>query len=396
MIPVEAALAICLDGLATLPAEAVPIGDAHGRMLAEPVRAGRAQPPFPASAMDGYALRHADAAPGARLPVVGEAPAGHGWPGRLNPGEAVRIFTGAPVPEGADTVVIQEDVTREGDWITLNEAPAAGANIRAEGNDFTADFRLDPPRRLGAPELALLAAMNCALVPVVRRPVVALVPTGDELVLPGASPRADQIVASNIYALAAMAEAAGALARLCPIARDDPAALDASLAAAEGADLIVTIGGASVGDHDLVAGALAARGVRLGFHKVALRPGKPLMSGRAADGTAWLGLPGNPVSAIVCGQLFLLPMIRRMLGVTDCVPSPLLARLEGALPANGPRAHYMRARMGEGREGRVVQAFDRQDSSLLTVLSEANCLLVRPPGDGPRNDGDMVDVLPMQ
>ncbi len=394
MIPVEQAQALCLEGLSPLPAEVVALDQARGRILAAPATAARAQPPFASSAMDGYALRAGDTAPGAELRIIGEAAAGHAWTGRIGPGETLRIFTGAPLPEGADTIVIQEDVTRlDPGLIRLSSAAAPGANIRAKGTDFPAGHRLDPPRRLGPAELALLAAMNIAEVQVTRRPVVALVATGDELVLPGADPRPDQIIASNTYALAAMIEEAGAIPRPCPIARDTAPALRASLSAAEGADIVVTIGGASVGDHDLVADILRAEGVALGFHKVALRPGKPLMAGRRGA-VAYLGLPGNPVSAIVCGQLFLLPMIRRLLGLEDVLPPVLSAALQEDLPANGPRAHYMRARFEEATEGRRVTPFDRQDSSLLTVLAEANCLLLRPPSDGPVAAGQPVPILP--
>ncbi len=395
MISVSDAQALCLALVRALPTEAVPLAQAAGRVLAADVVAGRAQPPFAASAMDGYALRQQDCHPGAVLTVVGEAAAGHAWAGRISQGEALRIFTGAPVPDGAECVVIQEDVTRAGNRITLGDKLDSGTNIRPQGTDFAADYKLTAPRRLGPSELALLAAMNAGQVQATRKPEVAIIATGDELVMPGEDPRPDQIIASNLFALKAMIEAAGGHARLLPIARDSEASLMTVYEMAMGADLIVTIGGASVGDHDLVAQVAARFGLTQSFYKIAMRPGKPLIAGAFGDGTPYLGLPGNPVSAIVCGHLFLLPMLRAMLGLRDVLPVVLRARLASAIEANGPRAHYMRAQLADGAEGREVTAFDRQDSSLLTVLSEADALLLRPPHDGPRAVGDLVEVLPL-
>ncbi len=393
MITVQEAQARCLDLVRPLPAEMVPLAQAAGRVLARNVTAARAQPPFAASAMDGYAVRTQDCTPGATLRIVGEAPAGHAWAGELMAGEAVRIFTGAPLPAGADRVIIQEDVIRSAGTITLGFSLDDNINIRPQGADFAQDFELTAPRRLAAAELALLAAMNAAVLPVARQPVVALIATGDELVMPGDDPRPDQIIASNIFALKAMIEVAGGIARVLPIARDNEAALMTVFDLAMGADLIVSIGGASVGDHDLVAQVAANAGLTQSFYKIAMRPGKPLIAGDFADGTAYLGLPGNPVSAIVCGHLFLLPMLRAMQGLPDPLPRAVQAGLAGDLPENGPRAHYMRATLSEDMAGRRVTAFDRQDSSLLTVLSEANALLVRPPHDPARAAGDVVDVI---
>lgn len=395
MITVSEAQTLCLALVKPLPAEAVSLVQAANRVLAADVVAGRAQPPFAASAMDGYALRGVDCAPGAVLRVVGEAAAGHAWAGQIGPGETLRIFTGAPVPKGADRVVIQEDVTQTGDRVTLGDRLDSGTNIRPQGADFASDYTLTAPRRLGPSELALLAAMNAGHVNVTRKPVVAIIATGDELVMPGEDPRDDQIIASNLFALKAMIEAAGGQARLLPIARDSEASLMTVYEMAMGADMIVTIGGASVGDHDLVAQVAARFGLEQSFYKIAMRPGKPLIAGAFGDGTPYLGLPGNPVSAIVCGHLFLLPMLRAMLGQRDVLPPVLRARLASPVDANGPRAHYMRARLFDGPQGREVTAYDRQDSSLLTVLSEANALLLRPPHDGPRGTGEVVEVLPL-
>jgi molybdopterin molybdotransferase len=389
MISVEEALDRCLALATALPAETVPLARAAGRRMCAPALARRDQPPFAASAMDGYAVR-GDPAPGASLVVVGEAGAGHAFAGNVGPGEAVRIFTGAPLPAGATRVVIQEDVTREADRITVNPGADAGPHVRPQGQDFRAGDSLGP-RRLRPADLALLAAMNIASVPCTRRPAVAIVATGDELVMPGEELRPDQIIASNGFALKAMVEAEGAEARLLPIARDSEAALATVLGLAEGADLIVTIGGASVGDHDLV-GRVA--GLEHSFWKLALRPGKPLMAGRL-NGVPMLGLPGNPVSAIVCAHLFLLPMVRAMLGDPSPQPQPRQAVLAMDLPANGPRAHYMRARLNRETMLPSITPFDRQDSALLSILGQADALLIRPASDAARGAGSTVPYLPL-
>jgi molybdopterin molybdotransferase len=389
MISVEEALQHCLALAAPLPPEIVPLAQAAGRWMSLPAVATRDQPPFAASAMDGYAVQ-GDPGPDDNFLVIGEAGAGHAFEGEIGPGQAVRIFTGAPVPQGATRVIIQEDVVRLGDRILLKEGLDSGPHIRPLGQDFRVGDSLSPCR-LRANDLALLAAMNIAQVTVTRRPVVALIATGDELVMPGEDPRPDQIIASNGFALKALIEAEGGIARLLPIARDTEAELATVLALAEGADLIVTIGGASVGDHDLV-GRVA--GFQAAFWKIAMRPGKPLMAGRL-NGVPMLGLPGNPVSAIVCGHLFLLPMVRAMQG--DPAPAPRVrkARLAVDLPANGARTHYMRAELqpGDGMPG--IAPFDRQDSALLSILSDADALLIRPANDGPRGAGSTVEYLPL-
>lgn len=388
MISVEEALARCLALATPLDPETVPLAKAAGRWMCVPAVASRDQPPFDASAMDGYAVQ-GDPTPGNSFKIIGEAGAGHGFSGIVGPGEAARIFTGAPVPEGATRVVIQEDVRREGDRITLT-GPDHGTNIRPRGQDFRIGDSLSP-RRLRANDLALLAAMNIPAVSVSRRPVVALVSTGDELVMPGEDPRPDQIIASNGFALKAMVEEAGGEARLLPIARDNEQELQTVLSLAAGADLVVTIGGASVGDHDLV-GRVA--GLEHAFWKIAVRPGKPLMAGRL-NGVPMLGLPGNPVSAIVCGHLFLLPMLRAMLGMPEPALQPGLALAGVDLPANGVRAHYMRARLVAAEGLSVITPFDRQDSALLSILGEANALLLRPVNDGPVAKGSRVPYLPL-
>jgi molybdopterin molybdotransferase len=394
MLSVEEAQARLMALFAPVGTEIVPLEAAAGRVLAADAVAARAQPPFPASAMDGYAVRAADLAGGGSLRVVGTAQAGRRHPGAVGPGEAVRIFTGAPVPEGADAILIQEDAEREGDIIRARADRDAGPYVRPAGGDFPGGARLEAPRRLGPSEVALLAAMGLGAVTVARRPVVALVPTGDELVWPGEAPGPDQIVSSNNFGLKALLEAEGAEARLLPIARDSVESLEAVFALAAGADLIVTLGGASVGDHDLVRQAALGRGLALDFYKVAMRPGKPLMAGRLGA-VPLVGLPGNPVSAMVCGHVFLRPAVRAMLGLGWAPPQPLPGVLAAPLEANGPRAHYMRGRALQGPEGWRVTAFERQDSSLLTVLAEANALVVRPPRDPARTVGESVTFLPL-
>ncbi len=395
MLSVAEAHARVLALVAPLGTENVPLAEAGGRVLAEPVVATRDQPPFPASAMDGYAVRDADARPGATLRVIGAAQAGARFDGRVGPGEAARIFTGAPIPEGADAVLIQEDAERDPDLdstIRVRPGRDEARHIRPAAADFAAGASLSAPRRLRPADVALLAAMNAAAVPVARRPVVALIPTGDELVSPGVAPGPDQIVASNNYGLKAMLEAAGAEARLLPIARDTPESLAAVLALTEDADLVVTLGGASVGEFDIVRDTAVAHGLALDFYKVAMRPGKPLMAGRLGA-RAMLGLPGNPVSALVCGQLFVVPAVERMLGLSGALPEPMPARLAGPVEANGLRTHYMRARVEPGPEGWSCTPFPRQDSALLSVLAAANALLVRAPRAPAQPAGDKVEFV---
>lgn len=385
-------VAQALDHLFTLademPVEHVSLLDADGRVLAGPVAARRTQPPFASSSMDGYALKAVEADLHAQFKVVGEAAAGHGWTGTVGAGQAVRIFTGAPVPTGADKVVIQENVTRSGDLITVTDDPGAKDNIRPAGIDFSQGDVIDAPRILAPADIALLASMNIADVPVRRAPVVALIATGDELVMPGEQPGPDQIIASNTFGLSAMLRRLGAVPRVLPIARDSAVSLTTVFGLAKGADLIVTIGGASVGDHDIVAHVAGELGMDRSFYKVAMRPGKPLMAGRL-NGTPMIGLPGNPVSAMVCGTVFLTPMIRAMLGLGRAEVPRVRVPLSAPLSANGPREHYMRGRVQNG----TVEDAGLQDSSLLSVLAEANALIVRPPNDPPRAEGDVVDVV---
>ncbi len=394
MISVGAALDHLFRLAPTMPAEVIDLRLAAGRVLAADVVAWRDQPPFPASAMDGYAIRDADHLAGQTLAVTGVSAAGARYAGRVAVGQAVRIFTGAPVPDGADRVVLQEDVTRDGDRITLGDRLEPATHIRPAGQDFRAGGSLAAPRLLRSQDLALIAAMNAGRVTVARRPVVALIATGDELVMPGEAPGPDQIVASNSFALAAMATAAGAEVRMLPIAHDRPEALRFLLELASDADVIVTIGGASVGEHDLVAGVAGGMGMDLAFHKIAMRPGKPLLAGRLGR-SLMIGLPGNPVSAIVCGHLFLLPVIRAMQGLPQAPAPTMKAALSADVEANGPREHYMRARLEASEGPPRIRPFDRQDSALLSILSEADALLIRPVGDAARRAGETVDYVPL-
>lgn len=391
MISVAEARSHLLDLVSPLGAENVPLSGAAGRVLAQDITARRDQPPFSASAMDGYAVKAQEVELHTMFKVIGEAAAGHAFEGSVGAGQAVRIFTGAPIPEGAGFVVIQEDVTRKGDLITITDDPGTSDNIRPRGGDFRIGDIVTAPRLLTPSDIALLAAMNIAEVPVRRQPEIALISTGDELVMPGATPGPDQIIASNTFGLKALLESVGARVRILPIARDTHSSLRMAFSLAEGADLVVTIGGASVGDHDLVGEVAQELGMDRSFYKVAMRPGKPLMAGRMGA-SAMVGLPGNPVSAMVCGHIFLAPMVRAMLGITATDKPRQSALLAAPLGQNGPREHYMRATLDEAGN---IRAFDRQDSSLLSVLAQADVLLIRPPHDPPRKAGERMTYLPL-
>ncbi|MEM7438675.1 MAG: gephyrin-like molybdotransferase Glp [Pseudomonadota bacterium] len=387
MISVAEALDGVLSLVKPLGTETVPLSQAAGRVLAAPACATRDQPPFASSAMDGYAVRDADLQPGAALCVIGESAAGARSDAIVNAGEAVRIFTGAPVPGGADRILIQEDCTRQGDTITVGQNLDPSTYIRPAGGDFRTGDTLDAPRPIGAAEVSLLASMNVARVTVRKRPEVALIATGDELVMPGEVPGPDQIVSSNNLGLAALVIANGGIARGLPIAADTEAALLQTFDFARGADLIITLGGASVGDRDLVRKVAQDAGLNQSFYKVAMRPGKPLMAGKL-HGAAMIGLPGNPVSALVCGHVFVLPALRKMLGLPPQTPLQE-APLSCDIVPNGPRTHYMRARLENG----TVTPLERQDSSLLSVMAQANCLVVRQPYEPNREVGEPMHYL---
>ena len=396
-MPVAEARARILEAFEPLPGEQVAVSEALGRVLAAPVVARRTQPPVDVSAMDGYAVRSADvASPPATLLRTGVSAAGNGFDGVVKAGETVRIFTGAPVPEGADAIAIQENADVDGDAVTVREAVSRGRYVRKAGLDFAAgDPGLSAGRRLGARDLALAAAMNHPWLVVRRRPRVAILATGDEIVMPGEPAGRDRIVSSNSIGLAAAARAWGALPFVIGTAPDDEDALRAMARGARGHDLLVTTGGVSVGERDLVRRALESAGMSLDFWRIAMRPGKPLMFGRL-DGTPVLGLPGNPVSALVCALVFLRPALIRMSG-TDAEgekDSRRQVSLARALPANDRREDYLRSVLSAGAGGELVaDPFAAQDSSMISLLAGADCLVVRPPHAPPAAAGDRVEAL---
>ncbi|MBO0740523.1 MAG: molybdopterin molybdotransferase MoeA [Hyphomicrobiaceae bacterium] len=401
-LSVDEALGRILDGVAPTAVEFASVETAHRRTLAQPLAALLTQPPFDASAMDGYAVRAGDVD---RLPatlaVIGTAAAGHPFAGTLAAGQAVRIFTGAPLPAGADAIVIQENTApaatgSEPTMVSVHEGHPDPGHVRHKGFDFRAgEVLLGAGRRLGPRELSLAAAMGHGSLPVRRRPRVAILSTGDELRLPGSTPGPGQIIACNHLGIAALAEAAGAQSRFIGIARDTHESLEEHFKLADGADVIVTIGGASVGDHDLVGPVLRAHGMVLSFWKINMRPGKPLMYGRLGASRV-LGLPGNPVSSLVCARVFLVPLLRALLGEPAHDARPLTARLDVALEANGPRQHYMRATTAPGSDGLpVVSPVRSQDSSLLAPLAQADCLLIRAPHAPLAPLGTLVPILPL-
>ncbi len=383
LMPVADALAAVLAGAEPLDEEMVALEAAYHRVLARDVAALRTQPPQAMSAMDGYAVRARDAlAAATRLKVIGEVAAGRPFQGSLGAGEAVRIFTGGVIPEGADAVIIQEDTVIEGGGITITEAARPGRHIREAGIDFRqGDVLLAGGTRLGDRDLSLAAGMNHSALPVRRRPKVALLATGDELVPPGSSPGPGQIVYSNGYALRALAHAEGAESIDLGIAADTVSATTQGIRRAReaGADILVTTGGASVGDHDLVKRSLEQEGVTIAFWRIAMRPGKPMMHGRLGAMRV-IGLPGNPVSSYVCAFLFLVPLIRKLSGASVVHHVTEAARLGRDVPANDLREDYLRARLKVGADGGLVATpVDNQDSSLLANLAAARALVLRPP-----------------
>lgn len=394
-LSVEEALERIVADAAPTSLETLPIESAAGRILAEPLRARLTQPPFDSSAMDGYAVRSADVVHlPARLKVIGQAAAGHPFSGRVGAGEAVRIFTGAPIPEGADAVVIQENTAATNNVVEIRDGVPDPAHIRPRGFDFHQnDLLLEPGRRLGPRELTLAAAGGYGEIPVRRKPVVAILATGDELVAPGTPPGPGQIVSSNPIGVAALLTQAGAEAKLLGIARDDRESLISRIEAARDADVLVTIGGASVGDHDLVGPVLQSLGITLAFWKIDMRPGKPLLHGRLGSQRV-IGLPGNPVSALICTRVFLVPLVRALLGLPSEEAASFTALLAEPVEANGPRQHYMRAKL-ERRPGShfIVRLARSQDSSLLEPLAAADALVVRPPRAPALPAGAEVQVL---
>ena len=399
MISVEDALArVLASAESPLDEEQVALEAAHGRVLARDLAALRTQPPFANSAMDGYALRAADTALASRsLTVIGESAAGRAFSGAVGPSQAIRIFTGAPMPEGADAIVVQEEVRREGDRIALMGRAATGDNLRPAGMDFRDGEALIPAgRRLTPRDVALAAAGNHADLPVRRRARVAILATGDELVAPGGALGPAQIIASNNFAVAGVVGACGGVPIDLGIAVDTIAALDQAIRRARDAeaDVLVTLGGASVGDHDLVQRALVAAGMELGFWRIAMRPGKPLMHGRLGAMRV-LGLPGNPTSSMVCAILFLRPLLRALHGEPNAAADPSEpGRLGADLPVNGPRQDYMRAMLSRGADGLpVATPSASQDSSLVKTMARADGLIVRPPRAEAAKAGEACRII---
>src|SRR2546423_5637581 len=396
-MPVTEALSAVLAGAGPLPEEMVALDAAHHRVLARDLAALRTQPPRAMSAMDGYAVRAADASHAAAwLKVIGEVAAGRPFEKMVGKGEAVRIFTGGVVPEGADAVVIQEDTVVEGGGITITEAATVGRHIRPAGIDFReGDVLLAGGARLTERDLSLAAGMNHPRVPVRRRPRVAILATGDELVLPGEAPGPGQIVYSNGYALRALASSEGAETIDLGIAADSIEATTQGIRRARdsGADILVTSGGASVGDHDLVKRSLEAEGVTIAFWRIAMRPGKPMMHGRLGAMRV-IGLPGNPVSSYVCAFLFLVPLIRALSGRTDVHHISETALLGRDIAANDMREDYLRARLEVRTDGVLIATpVDHQDSSLLANLALARALVIRAPFAPAARAGSPCDIL---
>jgi molybdopterin molybdotransferase len=394
LISVEEALARVLEGVEALPPEDVPIAEAHGRVLAIPLLSLRTQPPADISSMDGYAARGADLAAFASLKLIGESAAGRPFAGEVKAGEAVRIFTGAILPKGADTVVPQEDAKADGKTVGL-PAAKTGSYVRKRGLDFVeGKTMIEAGRRLTARDIGLAAATDHARVSVARRPRVAIIATGDELVPPGVGGDPNRVVASNPFSLAALLRQENALVSDLGIVPDKIEAIVAAMRLArDNVDVLITLGGASVGDHDLIAPALKSEGITMAFHRVALRPGRPLLLGLAGN-LRVLGLPGNPVSSYVCACLFLVPLLRKLQGRRDFMPGPLPAVLGVDMLENDYRQDYLRAKIDFGPDGRLVATpHERQDSSMQALLVESDGLLIRKPNAPAAKAGEPCEVL---
>lgn len=397
LLPVDDALAAILARVPAPVPETVPLNQANGRVLARPVIAAHSQPPFNASAMDGYAVRAGDIVPGHALAVIGTSQAGAGFSGSIEKGQCVRIFTGAPVPAGADAVIMQEDATLAADSVSFASQPTTGRNIRPIGNDFTlGQVLIDRGVRLGPYSLALAAAANQAEVHVSRRPNIGALATGDELVLPGAPLAPDHIVASNSFGLVPLLAPYASTVADLGIVPDDRARLQAALDAAFASDLdvLVTTGGASVGDHDIVQEILKSLGVDLDFWRINMRPGKPLMFGTHGK-TLVFGLPGNPVSAMVTASVFIKPALRQWLGLTNAIPLPHRLPLAGPTPPNSARRHFVRATIVHSPGGTAVMPISETDSGHTSSLARADMLIVQPEHDPGQAAGTLVDCLPL-
>ena len=388
MLSPNEALQKLFDLVKPLGKEKVLIEDANGRILREKCIAKLSQPSFPMSAMDGYAISSKDIKTNAQFKIIGESAAGHPSRKIIKAGESIRIFTGAAIPEGADKVVIQEQVLRRGNYIELKEELDKSAYIRHSGSDFKEGFMLAAPKQLTPYDIMLLASMGYSKLNVSKKPVISIISTGDELINPGTKPKYGQIICSNSYGIKATLENNGAIAKILPIAKDDIKSLEAAFDLAKGSDLIVTTGGASVGDHDLVRQVAQKIGIKPAFYKVAMRPGKPLMAGKCNSFT-FVGLPGNPVSSMVCSHVFLGPMIKKMLGLEYEKVKTTKYPLTHELAKNSSREHYMRALI----KGDKVTVQSNQDSASTSILQSSNALVVRPPFDKSKKSNDLVNVI---
>ena len=389
MISFEHALSKLLFLANKIDVEEVNLEEAYSRILANDAISSRDQPPFDASSMDGYALKKIDKLPNKKLSVVGKVAAGNSFKGTIEKGEAVRIFTGAPIPSGANSILIQEDAEELGNFIKIRQKVEKNDFIRKKGCDYkTGNILLKKGKILSSFDIALLASMNLPLLKVTRRPRVSIISTGDELVVPGNLPKNNQIVASNTYGLKALLNKWGAISHILPIARDNKTSLEKALDLAVPADLVITIGGASVGDHDHVSEVFSKIKVKHSFYKVAMRPGKPILAGKN-NNTIFVGLPGNPVSALVCAHLFLKPLIGKMLGTSELNNIEKKGLLQNNLLENGARKHFMRAFL---KNGNLVVS-KKQDSSLLSVLQKANASVIRQPNEAPAKKGDLITYI---
>lgn len=399
LIPVADAQQRILGALSPLPAELISLSSGLGRVLAEDVVSRRSQPPMAVSAMDGYAVRavDVDTLP-ADLAVVGYAPAGHAFDGSVGPGEAVRIFTGAPLPDGADTIVIQENTEQTGETVRVIEGEApVGRFVRPAGLDFASGATLlKAGKVLTARDIGLAAAMNVPWLMVRRKPRISILATGDEIVMPGDPVGRDQIVSSNALSLSAFVSAEGGDPLNLGIAPDEEDQLRALASGASGSDILVTTGGASVGDHDLVQSVLGDIGLEVDFWRIAMRPGKPLMFGKFGN-TFLVGLPGNPVSSLVCAIIFLAPALRTLLGMENVLPEPVPARLGSELGENDEREDYLRASLGRGDDaGLIATPFGKQDSSMFATIARSEALIIRPPFAPAAKSGETVEIIPLE
>jgi molybdopterin molybdotransferase len=389
MISFEQALSKILYLADKIDFEEVKLEESYSRVLAHDSISSRDQPPFDASAMDGYALNKIDKLPSKKLSIIGKVAAGNSFEGTVGKGQAVRVFTGAPMPKGTNSVLIQEDAEELENFITINQIVEKKDFVRKKGCDYkSGEILLQKGKILTSFDIALLASMNFPLLKVTKQPRVSIISTGDELVFPGNLPDSNQIVASNTYGLKALLTKWGATSHILPIARDNISSLEKAIDLAIPADLVITIGGASVGDHDYVNKVFNKINVKHSFYKVAMRPGKPILAGKN-NNTIFVGLPGNPVSALVCAQLLLKPLIGKMLGTSELNNIEKKASLQNDLPKNGGRKHFMRAFFNNG----YLEVSQKQDSSLLNVLQKANALVIRKPNEPPAKKGDLISYL---